>query len=277
MVELGEAELLELCCCRLRRGRVCWAPRARGLAPPVPSPTSPHLATPTSIHPIKTPAGRRLTWQTALGTADLKATFGGGTRKHEIQCSTYQVGIAEVGWLRWSGGGGEVGDGDVEWRWWEGAGGTHGVFNRDATEHALLAFAPTSLTPLLLALDVPQMAVLMLPNDAEAPLPDSRHRLSTTPPPPTQPQMAVLMLFNDAEALAYEEIEAATGIPEDDLKRVLQSLACVKVRRRPRSACAVSPHTACAPFLLVSPSLRKAVLRKEPMSKDTRQPTPHLP
>ena len=42
-------------------------------------------------------------------------------------------------------------------------------------------------------------------------------------------QMAVLMLFNDAESLGYGEIEAACGIPEDELKRVLQSLACVKV------------------------------------------------
>ncbi|EFN52532.1 hypothetical protein CHLNCDRAFT_138949 [Chlorella variabilis] len=90
-------------------------------------------------------SGRRLTWQTGLGTADIKAMFGGGARKYEISCSTYQ--------------------------------------------------------------------------------------------------MAVLMLFNDAESLVYEEIEAATSIPEDDLKRVLQSLACVK---------------------------GKAVLRKEPMSKDVR-------
>ncbi|KAL4421065.1 hypothetical protein ABPG77_001360 [Micractinium sp. CCAP 211/92] len=90
-------------------------------------------------------SGRRLTWQTGLGTADIRAVFGGGTRKHEIQCSTYQ--------------------------------------------------------------------------------------------------MAVLMLFNDADSLTYEDVEAATGIPEDDLKRVLQSLACVK---------------------------GKAVLRKEPMSKDVR-------
>ena len=78
-------------------------------------------------------AGRRLTWQTALGTADLKASFGGGARRPEISCSTYQ--------------------------------------------------------------------------------------------------MAVLMLFNDAELLTYEEVGAACGItPEEDLKRVLQSLACVKVR-----------------------------------------------
>ena len=51
-------------------------------------------------------------------------------------------------------------------------------------------------------------------------------------PPPLAlpyPQMAVLMLFNDAESLTYEEVAAATAIPEDDLKRVLQSLACVKV------------------------------------------------
>lgn len=39
------------------------------------------------------------------------------------------------------------------------------------------------------------------------------------------------MLFNDADSLAYEDIQAATDIPEEDLKRVLQSLACVKVRR----------------------------------------------
>lgn len=48
--------------------------------------------------------------------------------------------------------------------------------------------------------------------------------------------MAVLMLFNDADSLAYEDIEAATAIPEDDLKRVLQSLACVKVRACGRAA-----------------------------------------
>ena len=41
-------------------------------------------------------------------------------------------------------------------------------------------------------------------------------------------QMAVLLLFNDAEQLAYWEIAQATQIPEAELKRVLQSLACVK-------------------------------------------------
>ncbi len=44
-------------------------------------------------------------------------------------------------------------------------------------------------------------------------------------------QMAVLLLFNDAEELRYSDIEQATGIPEVELKRVLQSLACVKVSR----------------------------------------------
>ncbi|EEC78114.1 hypothetical protein OsI_17639 [Oryza sativa Indica Group] len=85
--------------------------------------------------------GRRLTWQTNMGNADIKATFGG--RRHELNVSTYQ--------------------------------------------------------------------------------------------------MCVLMLFNSADGLTYGDIEQATGIPHADLKRCLQSLACVK---------------------------GKNVLRKEPMSKD---------
>ncbi|KAF5180491.1 Cullin-3b [Thalictrum thalictroides] len=86
--------------------------------------------------------GRRLTWQTNMGTADLKATFGKG-QKHELNVSTYQ--------------------------------------------------------------------------------------------------MCILMLFNNADCLTYKEIEQATEIPASDLKRCLQSLACVK---------------------------GKNVLRKEPMGKD---------
>ncbi|RDX62284.1 Cullin-3A, partial [Mucuna pruriens] len=86
--------------------------------------------------------GRRLSWQTNMGTADLKATFGKG-QKHELNVSTYQ--------------------------------------------------------------------------------------------------MCVLMLFNNADRLTCKEIEQATAIPMSDLRRCLQSLACVK---------------------------GKNVLRKEPMSKD---------
>jgi len=86
--------------------------------------------------------GRRLSWQTNMGTADLKATFGKG-QKHELNVSTYQ--------------------------------------------------------------------------------------------------MCVLMLFNNVEQLTCKEIEQATAIPMSDLRRCLQSLACVK---------------------------GKNVLRKEPMSKD---------
>lgn len=86
--------------------------------------------------------GRRLTWQTNMGTADIKATFGKG-QKHELNVSTYQ--------------------------------------------------------------------------------------------------MCVLMLFNNADGLTYKDIERDTEIPASDLKRCLQSLACVK---------------------------GKNVLRKEPMSKD---------
>ncbi|KAM1712839.1 hypothetical protein ACFX12_023668 [Malus domestica] len=86
--------------------------------------------------------GWRLSWQTNMGTADLKSTFGKG-QKHELNVSTYQ--------------------------------------------------------------------------------------------------MCVLMLFNNADRLTYKEIEQATQIPAIDLKRCLQSLACVK---------------------------GKNILRKEPMSKD---------
>ncbi|KAL5539225.1 hypothetical protein UlMin_046103 [Ulmus minor] len=91
---------------------------------------------------LGTHTGRRLSWQTNMGTADIKATLGKG-QKHELNVSTYQ--------------------------------------------------------------------------------------------------MCVLMLFNNADRPSYKEIEQATEIPASDLKRCLQSLACVK---------------------------GKNVLRKEPMSKD---------
>ncbi|KAI7748694.1 hypothetical protein M8C21_000343 [Ambrosia artemisiifolia] len=91
---------------------------------------------------LGTHSGRRLSWQTNMGTADIKANFGTG-QKHELTVSTYQ--------------------------------------------------------------------------------------------------MCVLMLFNNAERLTYKELEQATEIPSLDLKRCLQSMACVK---------------------------GKNVLKKEPMSKD---------
>lgn len=53
-------------------------------------------------------------------------------------------------------------------------------------------------------------------------------------------QACILMLFNDNDKLTYHEISTATDIPVLDLKRSLQSLACVKGRN---------------------------VLKKEPMSK----------
>eukprot|EP00850_Spirogloea_muscicola_P000165 SM000001S04567 [mRNA] locus=s1:981996:985237:- [translate_table: standard] len=65
---------------------------------------------------------------------------------------------------------------------------------------------------------------------------DAKHELNVS-----TYQMCILMLFNSADRLTYREIEAATDIPAADLKRNLQSLACVK---------------------------GKNVLRKEPMSKE---------
>ena len=44
-------------------------------------------------------------------------------------------------------------------------------------------------------------------------------------------QMCVLLLFNEADRLSYREIQDATRIAPAELKRNLQSLACVKVRR----------------------------------------------
>jgi cullin-4 len=43
-------------------------------------------------------------------------------------------------------------------------------------------------------------------------------------------QAVALMLFNDTESLSFEEIRAATGIEDKELRRTLQSLACGKVR-----------------------------------------------
>eukprot|EP00958_Prasinococcus_capsulatus_P021842 scaffold3020_cov342-Prasinococcus_capsulatus_cf.AAC.9 len=54
-------------------------------------------------------------------------------------------------------------------------------------------------------------------------------------------QLCILLLFNESDSLSYKDIQGATDIPTSDLKRSLQSLACVK---------------------------GKNVLRKEPMSKD---------
>lgn len=38
-------------------------------------------------------SGRKLTWQTNMGTADLRAEFGGGTRRHELNVSTHHMCI----------------------------------------------------------------------------------------------------------------------------------------------------------------------------------------
>ncbi|KAI9315665.1 Cullin [Dichotomocladium elegans] len=42
--------------------------------------------------------------------------------------------------------------------------------------------------------------------------------------------MIVLLLFNDTDVLSLEEIQARTQIPDQDLKRTLQSLACSKFK-----------------------------------------------
>jgi len=42
-------------------------------------------------------------------------------------------------------------------------------------------------------------------------------------------QMVILLLFNEVDSMSYSDIQRATAIPPADLKRSLQSLACVKV------------------------------------------------
>ena len=43
-------------------------------------------------------------------------------------------------------------------------------------------------------------------------------------------QAVILVLFNDADALSLEDIAAATGIEDKELRRQLQSLCNGKVR-----------------------------------------------
>ncbi|BDA49097.1 Cullin-3 [Coccomyxa sp. Obi] len=72
--------------------------------------------------------------------------------------------------------------------------------------------------------------------DMKATFGEKRHELNVS-----TYQMVILLLFNEADSLSYRDIQSATSIPPGDLKRSLQSLACVK---------------------------GKNVLRKEPMSKE---------
>lgn len=42
---------------------------------------------------LRARTGRKLTWQTNMGTVDLLATYGGGSRKHILVVNTYQACI----------------------------------------------------------------------------------------------------------------------------------------------------------------------------------------
>ena len=99
--------------------------------------------------------------------------------------------------------------------------------------------------------------------------------------------MCILLLFNSTDQMSYRDIAAATDIPASDLKRNLQSLACVKARaravdKRPvplhregsTSAPLVGRLTAAAMTSLAAarPAAQgKNVLRKEPMGKDIEE------
>ena len=70
--------------------------------------------------------------------------------------------------------------------------------------------------------------VLPLRADIRAAFGDKRHELNVS-----THQMVILLLFNSADRLSYADILHATAIPPADLKRSLQSLACVKARADP--------------------------------------------
>lgn len=64
--------------------------------------------------------------------------------------------------------------------------------------------------------------------DIKASFGDKKHELNVS-----TYQMVILLLFNETDRLTYDEILHATAIPPGDLKRSLQSLACVKVVATP--------------------------------------------
>ena len=66
---------------------------------------------------------------------------------------------------------------------------------------------------------------------------DKKHELNVS-----TYHMCILLLFNEAEQLSYQDIAQATSIPALDLKRALQSLALVKVRRKEISNVALCPQ-----------------------------------
>ena len=86
--------------------------------------------------------------------------------------------------------------------------------------------------------------------DMKATFGEKRHELNVS-----TYQMVILLLFNEADSLSYRDIQAATSIPPGDLKRSLQSLACVKARRP------VVSHSPKMPQTIVSDPL--ALTEKE--------------
>jgi DNA-binding IclR family transcriptional regulator len=53
------------------------------------------------------------------------------------------------------------------------------------------------------------------------------------------------MLFNESETLSFSDVSAATGIPPAELKRNLQSLACVKVSASSLKGTSISQVQIC--------------------------------
>ncbi len=145
-------------------------------------------------HYLSAHTNRKLTWQTNMGNADIK-----------VRCFVWGgVGVILGGWMGSEGVKASV-PGLVGLCWgcvgvvWGCVGGGC----KPTSTHHTVTLQYTQLT-----------------------FADGRkHELNVS-----TYQMAILLLFNEVDSLRYTDIAEATQIPAADLKRSLQSLACVKVK-----------------------------------------------
>ena len=153
---------------------------------------------------LRAHSGRKLTWQTNMGNADLKARtlglrawglglyLGARDRSRQVDVRTRAFG-------RTSGRG--------------ALGQSSGALCRGCP--SLLSVRHNSRAPRRAA----------PPWLRQVNFATKRHELNVS-----TYQMCILLLFNEAERLPYRDIQEATQIAPAELKRNLQSLACVKVR-----------------------------------------------
>ena len=75
-----------------------------------------------------------------------------------------------------------------------------------------------------LSLRIPCLSLVVVATDLRATFGEKRHELNVN-----THQMCILMLFNNTDTLSFRDISEVCRIPDNELKRSLQSLACAKV------------------------------------------------